>query len=93
MFATGGINEKGPPLLPPTATTSPSVTQPQMDSKWVSEEKWREALSMQRGWLRSLEASPYATTREIEKARGRIGRVWAAGLPEWQARDNPSRLP
>ena len=66
-----------------------------MESKWKTEEKWQEALRMQRGYLRSLKASEHATAREIEDHRRRIDRIFAAGLPEWQARDNydPRRLP
>lgn len=53
---------------------------------WGSEELWRKSLTLQRGHLRSVKGAERASAENIAKAERRIERIWAAGLPEWQAR-------
>jgi len=62
-----------------------------LESKYASEEIWREALAVQRAHLRTMEQpewAAYGGPREAFKAKHRIERIWVAGLPEWQERDN-----
>ena len=61
-----------------------------MDSKWQTEEIWRKSLAMQRAALSRYQQPEWAHLgqKEIEKARRRVERIWSAGLPDWQARDN-----
>jgi hypothetical protein len=63
-------------------------------TEWQTEELWRKQLRANRNGLRFLQNNPRIATRKaIEEARRRIERIYAAGLPEWQTRDNPSRFP
>lgn len=60
-----------------------------MESKWHTEEIWRQSLALQRTHLERLQQPEWVHLgkQEIERARRRVERIWSAGLPEWQARD------
>ena len=65
-----------------------------MENKWQSEKLWQEALRVERGHLRRLEAGPFnAGPKAVEDARRRVQRIFAAGLAEWQQGYDWRRLP
>ena len=60
-----------------------------LDSKWGTEQSWRDALEGARRDLRFLQQPEWAKYKKsIEDARRRVQRIRAAGLPEWQERDH-----
>ncbi|WP_426264140.1 DUF2442 domain-containing protein [Sphingomonas sp. PWP1-2] len=62
-----------------------------VETKWQTEEIWRQSLELQRSHLRRAEEvartwKPFL--KEVEDTRRRVARIWAAGQPEWQEQDN-----
>lgn len=63
-------------------------------SDWSSEKAWQYALQGERSVLRQMRSGVVPCgPRAIAKAEHRIARIFARGDPEWQARDDPRRLP
>jgi len=62
-----------------------------VETKYASEEIWRSSLALQREQLRRLLLSVgfrRVSRKERWEFEYRIERIWNAGLPDWQERDN-----
>ncbi len=68
-------------------------------SEWISEDIWRRAIELQRSQLEDALRPGFIlyhhnvldeayTKKYVEKIRGRIERIQAAGRPEWRERLN-----
>ena len=62
-------------------------------TKYASHEIWIKSLQIEQSHLRRMEANGLYSSKDVEKTRHRIERIWNNGLPEWRKDGLPSRLP